>query len=123
EAGRREEVVEETWGTEETDSNLVDVYVNYLRKKVDSFSADKLIQTVRGTGYRLGRPAPLGNGMTVERGRPAALHTKPPERNIAGQAAAIAQPTVRALIHSAAPDPAQPLTSLPCHLETPTPHN
>src|SRR5262245_11204769 len=119
----RQTLLQETWGTQETDSNLVDVYVNYLRKKVDSFSTEKLIQTVRGTGYRLGRPAPLGNGMTVERGRPAALHTKPPERNIAGQAAAIAQPTVRALIHSVAHDLAQPLTSVRCYLEMLALHN
>jgi two-component system OmpR family response regulator len=52
----RQILLQETWGTPETDSNLVDVYVNYLRKKVDSFSSEKLVQTVRGSGYRLGRP-------------------------------------------------------------------
>jgi len=63
EAVSRQTLLQDTWGTQETDSNLVDVYVNYLRKKVDSFSADKLIQTVRGTGYRLGRKAPIGSGI------------------------------------------------------------
>jgi DNA-binding response OmpR family regulator len=53
----RQTLLKETWGTQETDSNLVDVYVNYLRRKVDSFSAEKLIQPVRGIGYRIGRPA------------------------------------------------------------------
>src|SRR5215831_3641078 len=64
EAVSRRELHQEAWGTQETDSNLVDVYVNYLRKKVDSSSPEKLIQTVRGAGYRLGRPAPMRNGMT-----------------------------------------------------------
>jgi two-component system, OmpR family, copper resistance phosphate regulon response regulator CusR len=32
-------------------SNLVEVYVNHLRKKVDHDQAVKLIQTVRGSGY------------------------------------------------------------------------
>jgi DNA-binding response OmpR family regulator len=113
----RQTLLQETWGTQETDSNLVDVYVNYLRKKVDSFSAEKLIQTVRGAGYRLGRPAPSGNGMTAQRGWPAALPARASGKNVADQAAAIAQPTVRALIHSVAHDLAQPLTSVRCYLE------
>jgi DNA-binding response OmpR family regulator len=36
------------------DSNLVDVYVQRLRRKIDDGEPDKLIQTVRGTGYRIG---------------------------------------------------------------------
>ena len=38
-------------------SNLVEVYVNYLRKKVDAGHDVKLIQTVRGAGYVLREPA------------------------------------------------------------------
>lgn len=38
-------------------SNLVEVYVNYLRKKIDQGSEVKLIQTVRGCGYVLKEPA------------------------------------------------------------------
>ena len=34
-------------------TNLVDVYVNYLRKKIDKGSELKLIHTVRGVGYLL----------------------------------------------------------------------
>lgn len=34
-------------------SNIVDVYIRYLRKKIDDPFAVKLIQTVRGMGYRL----------------------------------------------------------------------
>src|SRR6266849_1516539 len=55
----RQELLRESWGLQpETDSNLVDVYVNYLRKKVDVSEEDKLIYTVRGSGYRIGRVAP-----------------------------------------------------------------
>jgi heavy metal response regulator len=34
-------------------TNVIDVYVNYLRKKIESDSGPKLIQTVRGVGYVL----------------------------------------------------------------------
>jgi DNA-binding response OmpR family regulator len=34
-------------------TNLVDVYIQRIRKKVDSGSLQKLIQTVRGVGYRI----------------------------------------------------------------------
>jgi DNA-binding response OmpR family regulator len=36
-----------------TDTNIVDVYINHLRKKVDKGYSDKLIHTVRGVGYIL----------------------------------------------------------------------
>jgi DNA-binding response OmpR family regulator len=32
----------------------VDVYVNYLRKKIDEGSSVKLIRTIRGVGYEFG---------------------------------------------------------------------
>jgi len=34
-------------------TNVIDVYVNYLRKKIDPDQEQKLIQTVRGVGYML----------------------------------------------------------------------
>jgi heavy metal response regulator len=34
-------------------TNVVDVYINYLRRKIDSGRAQKLIHTVRGRGYML----------------------------------------------------------------------
>ena len=34
-------------------SNVVDVYIRYLRRKIDDESKVKLIRTVRGAGYRL----------------------------------------------------------------------
>lgn len=37
----------------DTSTNVIDVYVNYLRKKIDSGRDPKLIQTVRGVGYVL----------------------------------------------------------------------
>jgi two-component system, OmpR family, copper resistance phosphate regulon response regulator CusR len=50
----RSEIVERVWNLScDTMTNVVDVYVNYLRKKVDAGSEQKLIQTVRGVGYQL----------------------------------------------------------------------
>lgn len=43
-------------GTEESFTNVVDVYVNYLRKKVDKGFDPPLIHTVRGAGYVLRLP-------------------------------------------------------------------
>lgn len=37
-------------------SNLVEVYINYLRRKIDEHFEPKLIQTVRGLGYVLREP-------------------------------------------------------------------
>jgi DNA-binding response OmpR family regulator len=37
-------------------SNVVDVYIGYLRKKIDADHEPKLIQTRRGLGYLLGAP-------------------------------------------------------------------
>jgi DNA-binding response OmpR family regulator len=41
-------------------TNIVDVYVRHLRAKVDDPFPVKLIQTVRGSGYRLGDPEEAG---------------------------------------------------------------
>jgi len=35
-------------------TNVVDVYINYLRKKIDAEAPERLIHTVRGAGYRIG---------------------------------------------------------------------
>jgi DNA-binding response OmpR family regulator len=37
-------------------TNIIDVYINALRKKIDGGDRGKLIQTVRGVGYRLREP-------------------------------------------------------------------
>lgn len=44
------------------DSNIVDVYINYLRKKIDSGHSRKLIVTVRGAGYMLKDPDAADSG-------------------------------------------------------------
>ncbi len=51
----RTQMLDHLWGYDyATDSNLVDVYVSYLRRKVDRGHRNKLIRTVRGAGYVLG---------------------------------------------------------------------
>lgn len=48
------EIAEKVWDIDfETSSNVVEVYVNYLRNKVDKPFEKKLIQTVFGQGYVL----------------------------------------------------------------------
>ena len=45
-------IAEHCWDyTFDTFTNIIDVYVNYLRKKVDRDTGRKLIHTVRGVGY------------------------------------------------------------------------
>jgi DNA-binding response OmpR family regulator len=51
-------IVEQVWGYDfDNFSNVVDVYVNYLRNKIDREFEAKLIHTVRGVGYVLKAPA------------------------------------------------------------------
>ena len=61
-AGRRitrAMIVEHVWNLSfDTTTNIVDVYINYLRKKVDEAFSPHLIHTVRGVGYELSTPAP-----------------------------------------------------------------
>ena len=42
----------------DTMTNVIDVYVNYLRKKIDAGREPKLIHTVRGVGYILSQEEP-----------------------------------------------------------------
>jgi DNA-binding response OmpR family regulator len=50
----RDELFNGVWGSDFLgDSNLIDVYVRYLRAKIDEGHEHKLIQTVRGVGYTL----------------------------------------------------------------------
>ena len=46
----------------EPSSNVVDVYVSALRRKIDRSFDRELIQTVKGVGYRLGVPESAGAG-------------------------------------------------------------
>ncbi len=56
-AGRvlsRGAILDHVWGDEQSAaSNIVDVYINYLRRKIDIRREPKLIHTVRGVGYVL----------------------------------------------------------------------
>jgi len=56
-AGRvltRAMISEHVWSYDfDTETNVIDVYVNYLRRKIDSGGEKKLIHTVRGSGYVL----------------------------------------------------------------------
>lgn len=50
----RAEIAEKIWEQSfESGSNVIDVYVNYLRKKIDSGTDKKLIHTIIGMGYVL----------------------------------------------------------------------
>lgn len=50
----RQEILEAVWGVNyDLGTNVVDVYVNYLRKKIDLKSDDKIIHTIIGMGYVL----------------------------------------------------------------------
>jgi DNA-binding response OmpR family regulator len=54
----RTAIVEQVWKLNfDTTTNVVDVYINYLRRKVDSGHDRPLIRTIRGVGYQMG-----GNG-------------------------------------------------------------
>lgn len=57
-AGRnvsRSSIIHNVWKlSSETMTNVVDVYINYLRKKIDANAPERLIHTVRGAGYRIG---------------------------------------------------------------------
>jgi two-component system, OmpR family, copper resistance phosphate regulon response regulator CusR len=56
-AGRRVTramIIEHVWNLSfDTSTNVVDVYVNYLRRKVDDNFGLRLIHTIRGVGYEL----------------------------------------------------------------------
>ncbi|MGB8475293.1 MAG: response regulator transcription factor [Candidatus Acidiferrum sp.] len=55
----RTAIVEQVWKLNfDTTTNVVDVYINYLRRKVDSGHDRPLIRTIRGVGYQIG-----GNGL------------------------------------------------------------
>lgn len=60
-AGRcvsRSQIIEHVWKlAPDTVSNVVDVYINYLRKKIDEGAPVRLIHTQRGSGYLMGAKA------------------------------------------------------------------
>ena len=52
----REQLAAHVWSDAEVESNVIDVYVRYLRQKVDVPFGAPLIHTVRGIGYTLRAP-------------------------------------------------------------------
>jgi DNA-binding response OmpR family regulator len=53
-AKSRADLAQDVWGLNfETGTNFIDVYINYLRNKIDKGFKPKLIHTVPGFGYIL----------------------------------------------------------------------
>jgi heavy metal response regulator len=51
-------IAQHVWGLDfDTESNIIDVYVGYLRRKIDGEGERRLLHTVRGAGYMLGLEA------------------------------------------------------------------
>ena len=64
----RSAIIEQVWKLNfDTMTNVVDVYINYLRRKVDTGYDHALIRTVRGVGYQIG-----GSSATPRSAVPAA---------------------------------------------------
>ena len=54
----RQVIAEHVWSYDsDHESNVIDVYIRNLRRKIDDGQAVKLIHTVRGAGYRLAEDA------------------------------------------------------------------
>jgi len=59
----RSQLIEQVWDFDfSADSNLVDVYLASLRRKIDRPFGTSSLETVRGVGYRLREPAPADHG-------------------------------------------------------------
>jgi DNA-binding response OmpR family regulator len=49
-------IAEHVWDINfDADTNIIDVYINYLRRKVDDGFGTNLINTIRGRGYTIGK--------------------------------------------------------------------
>jgi len=89
-AGRevtRRAIADEVWGgggpPASGETNIVDVYVNYLRRKLDPKGEEAMLHTVRGVGYVLRAPVPSRAG---HRDRKKEGGKSPPSRSSAGSA-------------------------------------
>ena len=49
----KEDILEHVWGEADRDTNVVEVYIGYLRKKLDQPFGTHTVRTVRGQGYQL----------------------------------------------------------------------
>jgi DNA-binding response OmpR family regulator len=85
-AGRvvgRAEIAEHVWDeTFDPFSNLIEVYINRLRRKIDAESSKPLVHTRRGAGYVLGTASDLAGGDAGEESTPPRQRsrTTPPPR-------------------------------------------
>ncbi len=51
---RRTRIIEKVWDIHfDYDNSVIDVYINFLRKKLDEQGAESFIETIRGVGYRI----------------------------------------------------------------------
>ena len=54
----RDQILNDVWGlTFETGTNMVDVYMYFLRRKLEAHGLKGMIETIRGFGYRLSMPS------------------------------------------------------------------
>lgn len=75
---RRAEIAEHVWDeTFDPFSNLIEVYINRLRRKIDANSAKPLVQTRRGVGYVLGTTEDLPDSETGDEGTASRARSKP----------------------------------------------
>lgn len=53
----RSMILQKVWNTsQDTYTNVIDVYISYLRSKIDADHAEKLIHTIKGRGYMIAEP-------------------------------------------------------------------
>ncbi len=51
---RRSRIIEKIWDVHfDKDTSVIDVFINSLRKKLDTKDKESFIQTIRGVGYRV----------------------------------------------------------------------
>ena len=54
----RQQILDQVWGYDyETMTNVVDIYIHYLRNKIEKGFGNKLVRTVRGVGYSISENA------------------------------------------------------------------
>jgi len=53
----KSDILHAVWGDDfDGDPNIIEVYIGYLRRKIDQPGQESLIQTVRGIGYNVRTP-------------------------------------------------------------------
>ena len=84
-AGRvvgRAEIAEHVWDEEfDPFSNLIEVYVNRVRRKIDAGSTKPLLHTRRGAGYVLGSSADASISQPGDEGTPLSTRARPNSPN------------------------------------------